>query len=86
MSDPVKHHFVPQFYLNAWCDADGKVLYFRRRNGLVVSRRIPPKYTGYEDRLYSLNRVPAEHQQIIEREFFSKEVDGKAGRIIPTLL
>ena len=29
MNEPIKHHFVPVFYLSNWCESDGMVAFFK---------------------------------------------------------
>lgn len=58
MSDPVDHHYLPIFYLSRWVGADGKVCRFSRPYGeKVVTKRVAPKGTAFEEYLYSA-RMP----------------------------
>jgi hypothetical protein len=50
----VKHHYVPQFFLKRWADADGKVHVFQVRHGTILGRARRPEYTGFEYDLYGL--------------------------------
>jgi hypothetical protein len=50
----VKHHYVPQFFLKRWANAEGKVHVFHVRDGTIVGRARMPEYTGFEHDLYGL--------------------------------
>ena len=76
----MKHHFVPQFALRYWAEADGKVPYFARKGGHIVRDRLSPEYTGYEPDLYAFNEVASDRRHIIEEEFF-KKLDNAAAPI-----
>lgn len=67
----MKHHFIPQFALSYWQESDGRVPYFSRRAGRIVIDRSAPRYTGYDDDIYSFKHVPEERQQDVETKFFS---------------
>ena len=75
----MKHHYVPQFYLKQWAEADGKVPYFRWLSGRTLVDRIAPRSTAFEDDLYARERVPTDERHIVET-FFAK-LDDKAARI-----
>ena len=82
MSDPVKHHYSPQFYLRQWAGADGRLFrYHRPRDRTVVSKR-SPEHTGFEDYLYTVEG--GDDPQIIEKGFFSN-VDNYAAPILEAL-
>jgi hypothetical protein len=68
----LKHHYVPQFALRYWAESDGKVPYYVRRNGRVVSDRLTPEYTAFEPNLYAFTNVPEQNRHALEREFFAK--------------
>lgn len=67
----MKHHYVPQFLLRRWCDAQGRVQSFKVVNGNVAANALAPEYTGYEDDLYAVgtNQVGVE-QDHLERRLF----------------
>jgi hypothetical protein len=53
MSVPKKHHYLPEFLMQRWADAEGNVTEYRRpREDLVVKKRHPAA-TGYMFELYS---------------------------------
>ena len=68
---PVKHHYVPQFLLRRWCDAQGRIQSFKVVNGTVAANALSPEYTGYEDDLYAVvpNQVGVEHDHLEKRLF-----------------
>lgn len=71
LNQPISHHFVPVFYLQAWAAADGRVTRYYRPHKEVVVSPIGPKYTGYEDHLYTLQGLPPDQQAFLETNFFS---------------
>lgn len=53
MSNPVKHHFVPQFYLRNWQNQEGRICCFRKQSNrfdLVV-----PKNLANQNNLYKFD-------------------------------
>src|ERR1700733_3903475 len=78
MSDPEKHHYLPVFYLKQWAALDGRVIRYYRPHREVVAHQIAPKYTGYEQGLYSLDGYKAERRNIVEKNFMAPEVDDPA--------
>lgn len=78
MSEPKNHHFLPQFFLGRWARSDGRVCSWKRlARDRVVMKPVSPQYTAYEPNLYSIDHVPEQEKQIVERQFFSK-VDSAA--------
>lgn len=85
MSNPKNHHHVPQFLLNGWCRADGRVaVYSRKANRLVIDWRAP-EHTAFEPQLYTISALPADREWV-EREVMSKQVDGPTAPILKRLL
>jgi uncharacterized protein DUF4238 len=83
MSDPICHHYNPQFYLRQWAGADGRLIRFYRPYRRVVASPISPEYTGFEERLYTLEG--AADPQIVETGFFSP-VDNAAALVLEQLV
>lgn len=53
MSNPVKHHFIPKFYLRNWQDQEGRICCFRKQSDrfdLVV-----PKNLANQNNLYKFD-------------------------------
>jgi hypothetical protein len=72
MSIPRKHHFVPVCYLQHWCSwRDGKVHEYAVKHGKVVSKRVGPRGTGFEEYLYSFPELPPDAAQYLESNFLS---------------
>jgi hypothetical protein len=83
MNDPICHHYNPQFYLREWAGADGRLVRFYRPYQRVVPAPISPEYTGFEERLYTLEG--AADPQIVETGFFSP-VDNAAAPVLERLI
>ena len=67
MSNPRKHHFLPEFYLRRWAGADRRVVEFRRVRDRVVTRRRYPSETGFEAELYAVrSRADPQARQHLE--------------------
>ncbi|KEQ53731.1 DUF4238 domain-containing protein [Sphingobium chlorophenolicum] len=86
MSDPDRHHFLPQFYLSRWANAQGKLSTYSRQRGKLFVREYAPKTIGAERGLYALNGVPPEHRNAVERDFMGPEIDDPAARALRILL
>ena len=73
MSVPKKHHYLPEFFMQRWADAEGKVTEYRRpREDLVVKQKHPAA-TGYMPELYSnKNKVDPVERQALEMVFMQK--------------
>lgn len=68
----MKHHYIPQFYLKPWQGADGKLEVFHRRSdGLIVSKRMHRKATGYAADLYKLPGVSPVDEHKMESAFMA---------------
>lgn len=81
----MRHHYVPQFLLNRWTNAAGKLRMFTIQNGRIVASLRAPKYTGYEDGLYAIVahalRLSNDH---IEQKLFSP-IDNNAAKALEKL-
>ena len=84
----MKHHFIPKFLLKAWADTteDTKVEVFRLDLPHLPSSRRTPKYTGYENNLYTLTEpvVTGVERQAIETDFL-QHVDSEGARVLRKL-
>lgn len=85
MSDPVKHHYIPVFYLKNWAASDGKVIRYYRPHKELKASPIAPDNTGFENDLYSLEGCRPEIRNSIEKGFMSKEVDNDASLALNAL-
>jgi len=77
MADPIKHHFLPVFYLKNWCAHDGKIVEFSIPFDVVKPKRVHPRGTGYINRLYAIGDLPESISYEIEKNFLSP-VDSRA--------
>ena len=76
MSDPKKHHHVPQFLLEGWRRVDGRLAVYSRMVNRVVIDWHTAEYTAFEPHLYSISALP-EDRYWVEREVMSKRVDNR---------
>ncbi|KIU31139.1 hypothetical protein SR39_18200 [Methylobacterium radiotolerans] len=77
-----RHHYIPEFYLKRWQLGGDRLLEFSRPRGSEVRYRwVSPKQTGYVNKLYFLEHLPAELQNDYEDRFFTP-VDTKAARVL----
>ncbi|MBY3220872.1 DUF4238 domain-containing protein [Rhizobium laguerreae] len=68
----MKSHYIPQFYLKPWEGADGKLeVFLRRSDGLIVSKRLHRKATGYAADLYKLPGVSPADEHKMESAFMA---------------
>jgi hypothetical protein len=73
MSEPIDHHYVAIFYLSRWASDDQKVCRFSRPHGPQVKwKRVAPKGTAFEPRLYEMEGVPGNRAQFMEADFMAK--------------
>ena len=82
MNKPIKHHYIPQFYLKRWLNSDG-ILYVYMR-GKIEPLKIPEKSLlnfCQENHLYSIPSLAPEDSEVIETKWFAP-LDGDAAIII----
>jgi hypothetical protein len=85
MSEPIDHHYLAVFYLSRWAGADGRVCRYSRPSGTQVkAKRVVPKGTGFEPRLYETRGLPPEHAQSMEKDFMAK-LDSNAAEALALL-
>lgn len=85
MSIPLKHHFVPSFFLERWVAHDGNLTQFSRPFGPELkSKPVHPNATAFELRLYSIGGLSDDLAQEVETEFFSL-VDDQAAEALQRL-
>lgn len=79
MSVPGKHHYLPQFFMQRWADAEGMVTEYRRPRDKLVCKRKHPAQTGYLTDLYA-NESKADpiERQALEMVFMQKVDNGAA--------
>lgn len=82
MSNPINHHYIPQFYMKYWTGNDGYLFRYHRPFDRVVVSKTPPKATGYEKNLYTINHE--DDPQIVEKIFMS-QLDNASANVIRVL-
>jgi hypothetical protein len=80
----IRHHYIPVFYSKRWCDGAGKICEYSRPRDKIYDRRVVPKGTGFQDRLYETKGVPKLIAQRIEDDFMSS-VDNHAAEALKLL-
>src|SRR6478736_4692253 len=86
MKEPRKHHYIPKFYLKKWARPDGRVLCYKRiPTGAVVADWVTPKSTAYEIDLYTLEHLPEDIRQAIEK-YVTADVDNRAAMAMQKMI
>lgn len=86
MPDPIKHHFLPVFYLKRWCGDDGRLVEFSVPFKTEVKpKRVHPKGTGYIDKLYAVEGLSGHVSHAVEKSFLSP-VDSRASSVLKALV
>lgn len=81
MSDPKKHHFVPQWLMRNWAQDDGTVIGLDRRNSPKVRLfRADPKHVNVQRHLYSTNKIDGTKDARLETEWYCP-LDGSASEL-----
>jgi len=85
MNIPLRHHYLPEFYLSRWCAEDGKLCQLTKLDdGRVIPNRRSPKQTGFADRLYEIEGLPPEQAQRVESGFM-RTLDTRASEALHAL-
>jgi len=72
MDEPIDHHYLSIFYLSRWTSDDGCVCRFSRPYGKEVkAKRVVPKGTAFEPRLYETRGLPPGRAQTMEKDFMA---------------
>ena len=84
--EPLRHHFLPVFFLKKWAGSDGRVVEFSKPyKNIVRPRKTHPKGTGFINRLYAIDGFSGEMSYAIERNFLSP-VDSRASTALEAIL
>lgn len=76
------HHFVPAFLLRRWeGGTDKKLSAFRWVNDKLVHARYKAKSVAKTAGLYSLSDAKGIRDNVVEREFFTREIDDPAALV-----
>lgn len=82
----MKHHYIPQFYLKSWNDANGEVMRYYRPHSKLVASPIAPRGTGFEADLYALQDVSEDDRQRFESDFMTQRVDTPASEALRIMM
>lgn len=83
---PIKHHFLPVFYLKQWVmQGDGIVEFSKPYKNVVKPKRVHPAGTGYIDRLYAAEGLSPDLACEMERDFLSP-VDSRAADALAVMM
>lgn len=77
MSDPRKHHYVPEFFIRLWASGQNEVWCYRRLHKSIDRKRKPPSAIGFEVDLYALQGNDPANRQWIESGFMQR-LDSRA--------
>lgn len=82
MSDPKRHHYLPEFYQRRWVNADNEVTVYRRFSSGLDIKHKPPSAIGFEKELYSIRSLDdPKRRQELETVFMSA-VDNVAAQAL----
>jgi hypothetical protein len=85
MSDPIRHHFLPVFYLKSWSAIDGRIVEFSIPfQDKVKPRRVHPRGTGFIDKLYAVEGLSGDVSHAVEKNYLSP-VDSRAATALAEL-
>lgn len=85
MGSPLRHHFLPEFYLKRWAREDGRLVECKKPYGNTVKpRRTHPKGAGFIFRLYAVEGLPDDVAHEMESEFLSP-VDSRAAQALTAM-
>lgn len=86
MSDPNKHHYLPQFYLDRWRSGEDNLIcrFSRPYKDNFIAKRGSPKSTAYENHLYSMHSPHSPPDADMESHFLSK-LDSEAALALDLL-
>lgn len=73
MSEPKKHHYLPEFYQKRWANSDGEVHVYHRPYDQIYVQKKYPAAVGFEIELYAIPSLsePTERQRL-EIQLFGK--------------
>ena len=85
VNQPVRHHYLPEFYLKRWQGSDNFVCRFTRPyKGMVKPKRVAPTSAGFQNHLYSVHGKPLEEAVAMERDFMSS-LDTRAANALAVI-
>lgn len=83
MSEPRRHHYVPQFYLKRFADTRGKIVQVRREDGKLVATSTVGKTAASND-FYTVELDDGAKSQEIEK--FLSKLEADAAPIIEAMV
>jgi hypothetical protein len=87
VTEPIKHHFLPVFYLRGWCDrVTGQLIQYSRPFRDVIAEPRSPMATGFEPFLYTMKGLPDDQKQTIEKDYMAAKVDDPAAQAVRVLV
>lgn len=87
MSEPQKHHFVPQFLMRPWANpVTQKLTYIWKPHDKLVLGSASPKSLGCDEKLYTLSHDIFPDRQMIETGIMTKDIDTPAATVHGKLL
>jgi uncharacterized protein DUF4238 len=84
MQVPLKHHYLPVFYLKRWAGSDQRLCEFSKPHREVKPRRVYPEQTGFVNRLYETKGLPPDQAQRLE-QLFMQPIDSQAADALALL-
>ncbi|MNV15317.1 hypothetical protein D3C71_1060370 [compost metagenome] len=86
MSNPKRHHYLPQSYLEAWARDDGEITQYSRPWKDLLTKPCTPYATGFEDHLYSLHGEPdPKAREQVEVDWMQR-IDNDAALILKQMI
>lgn len=84
-SEPLRHHFIPEFYLRWWTGPDDRLTRWTKPFAdRVVVKRVFPSQVGWERGLYTSPEPNSADAQRLETRFF-QHVDHRAAEVLRKL-
>lgn len=82
MTNPIRHHYIPQFFLKRWLNSEGILyVYMRGRTEPIELHKKGLINFCQESHLYSIPSIAPEDSEVIETKWFAP-LDGDAATII----
>jgi hypothetical protein len=74
MSNPIKHHYIPQSILSRFCNSSNQLHSFNKRVGIINKKKFFPAAVCYEENLHTLIY---EEERSYEIELFYSQIEGE---------
>jgi hypothetical protein len=86
MGGPRRHHYLPVFYMSAWCGADQRLTCYRKDGSGLQEVRIGPKDTAVERDLYAFHAGAQGAQQVVAAGMEGSSPDAELTALLTTYL